>query len=93
MFNRNQDKTNLEKALDDLYVELANEEGDTDRYNKLTDQIKKLTKLRKEEKRATVSPDTLVLAGANIAGILIIVVAEHHSVIVSKALSFVRKAQ
>ncbi len=96
MFNRKKDDkpNNLEDALNELFTELAHVEGDTEKYDKLTDQIEKLMKLREHNKpRKPVDPNTLILAGANILGIIVIVGYEQKHVLHSKAMSFIRSAK
>lgn len=94
MFNQKNksEKTALEEAIAVLHSEMAGFHGETDEYDKLTDQLTKLYKLREHDApRRTVNPDTLVLAGANVLGIILIVGHERAHVVTSKALNFVMK--
>ena len=54
---------------------------DSEEYAAILDRIVKLHKLQAEEKPKRVSPDTLVLAGTNLLGIIVILkyrATEHH---------------
>lgn len=84
-------KSGLEKAIDDLHRQMDVVMADSEEYDRLTDQLTKLYKLREHDAPKRVSPDTLVLAGANILGIAMIVGHERAHVVTSKALSFVQK--
>lgn len=84
--------TKLDEAIDDLFRELQGVNGDDEEYDKMTTQLVKLIKLKKEtEPSWRVSPDTLALIGANLLGILLILNFERAGVVASKALSFVGK--
>jgi hypothetical protein len=94
MFNQKSksEKTALEMAIDQLHAEMAGAMGDSEEYDRYTDQLTKLYKLREHDApRRLVNPDTLVLAGANVLGIILIVGHERAHVVTSKALNFVMK--
>jgi len=81
-------ETKLEKALDRALRELETHEVDSDKYAAVLDRVAKLHKLKEEEKSsARVKPDTLVHAGANLLGILMIIRHENINVITSRAMS------
>lgn len=86
-----QTKTLVEKELDVLFKELRDCSTINEEYNALLDRIVKLHKLQVDERPQRVSPDTLVLAGTNLLGILMILSHERLSVITSKAMSLVLK--
>ena len=94
MFNSNKtEDPALEAAITDLYAQMETVEADSDEYNRVTDQLSKLYKIKNENERSRdkFSKDTLVLAGCNLIGIASILSYEHAHVIASKALSFVMK--
>lgn len=94
MFTPKSPNTNtvgLEKAIDNLYAELNGYTADTEEYAKITDQLKKLYKLKAKPER--VSKDTLAVVLGNILGIVMIVGHERAHVVTSKALSFVLKTR
>lgn len=92
MFTRKQtEKTGLEKAIDEILAEMANEEGHTERYAQLVKQLSKLMKMQTQARSQRVSPDTWVIAGANLAGIALIVGHERAHVVTSKAIGFIQK--
>lgn len=85
------EKTGLEKAIDEAHVELASVMADSEQYSKIADQLVKLYKLREHDSKRQVSPDTLVLVAGNLLGIAMIVGHERAHVVTSKAVSFVMK--
>ena len=85
------EKSGLEKAIDELHVELNSVMGDSEQYSKIADQLVKLYKLREFDAPKRVSPDTLVIVAGNLLGIAMIVGHERAHVVTSKALSFVMK--
>ena len=88
---RPQSKTLVDKELDRLFSELRSLMIDSEEYAATLDRIVKLHKLQAEEKPKRVSPDTLILAGTNLLGIIIILKFEQLNIITTKAMSFVQK--
>lgn len=66
---------------------------DSKEYYRLLNHLKQLRDLKDQERkfRFEVSGDTLVVAGVNILGILLILKHEHLNVISTKALGFITK--
>lgn len=86
------EKTGLEKAIDELHRQLDVVMGDSEEYDRISDQLVKLYKLREHDApRRLVNPDTLVIAGANLLGIAMIVGHERAHVVTSAAKNFVMK--
>jgi nitrate/nitrite-specific signal transduction histidine kinase len=90
MFGR-REPSPLDKEITRVTRELDNHIVSSEEYVSLVDQLIRLHKLRNEEKSASVSQDTLVLAGTNLLGILMIISYEHKHVITSKALPMIQK--
>lgn len=86
-----QRKTLVDKELDVLFAKLGSHEPDSEEYTVIFDRIAKLHKLQMEEKPQRISPDTLVIAGTNLLGIVMILSHERLNVITTKAMSFVLK--
>lgn len=84
-------KTQTDAALTKALAELKILEVTDEKYGPALDMVVKLHKMKQEELPNRVTPDTMALVGANIAGILLIIGHEHAHVITSKALSFVLK--
>ena len=90
-------KKAIEPTALDLEIEtvqgcLALSDPSSERYDKVSTQYVKLLKARAEtQPRVRLSPDTIALIAANLAGILIVVGYEHAHVVTSKALGFVGK--
>lgn len=83
----------LEQAINRLLTKLETMDPTTDDYSKTADQLEKLYKMRTHKKANTLSMDSLVAAGASIAGIVLILSYEHAHVVTSKALGFVFKVK
>ena len=84
-------KSGLELAIDELHLQMQTVMGDTEEFDRLTDQLVKLYKLREHDSRPSVSPDALLLSVTNLLGIVIIVSHEKTHVVTSKALGFLAK--
>jgi len=85
------EKTNLDRAIDDLYVQMDDLTGDTQEYAQMADQLVKLHALKMNESSRRVSPDVKATILANLLGILIIVTHERVHVVTTKALGFIKK--
>lgn len=62
-------------------------------YAALLAQLDQLYKTRAQLAKPSITPDTMLIVGGNILGILVIVSYEHLHVITSKALGFILKAR
>lgn len=62
-------------------------------YKIAMDHLERLMKLKAEERKSKVSPDTWAIVSGNLLGILIIVAYEQKHVMVSKGLGFVIKSK
>jgi Golgi nucleoside diphosphatase len=85
------EKTNLDRAIDDLYQQMDDLTGDTQEYAQMADQLVKLHALKMNESSRRVSPDVKATILANLLGILIIVTHERVHVVTTKALGFIKK--
>lgn len=90
MFGR-REPSPLDKEIENVTAVLDGLQPTTEDYVKILDQLIRLHKLRNEQKSRNVSPDTLILAGTNLLGILMIISYEHKHVITSKALPMIQK--
>jgi hypothetical protein len=85
--------TDLEKQLARLFAKLDDiDEMDSEEYDKVSDQIKKLYPLKETDSKTGMSSDVLVGAASNLVGILMILQYEHAHVVTSKALGFIGKS-
>lgn len=76
----------LELAVEKLVREVMRHESGGESHAKAMDSLVKLHKMMIEERSSRVSKDTLILAGANLLGILMIIRHEHVNIIMSKAI-------
>lgn len=82
----------LEAAIDQAFVELRDIAICDPEYTTAADNLTKLLDLRSnEKKRIQVSPDVIVSAVTNLAGILVIVNYERAHVVTSKAIGLLSK--
>jgi hypothetical protein len=79
--------TALEIALDRALETLSQKGVATDEYVRTLEAVTELHKMKEAEKPSTVSPDTMLLVGANLVGILLIIRHEHVNVITSRAMN------
>lgn len=82
--------TDLENEIERLFTRLAKEAPDSEQYDKITDQIKKLYPLKDIDTKKRVSPDALAATLTNLAGILLIVNYEQTHALTSKAMGMLR---
>jgi hypothetical protein len=85
------DPSDLETEITALFEKLQKMSPASDEYDKTTDQIAKLYKLKETDSKSRVSPDVLFGSAVNLAGILLIINFEHAHALTSKALGFVGK--
>lgn len=93
MFNKPEDMTKLDKAINDLYERLNEVEESSPEYDIYTNQLKKLYEIKTSVNKDGnhIKADTLALIAGNLAGIFIITQHEHLNVITSKAFSLLLK--
>jgi hypothetical protein len=89
MFPSSPPDSKLKRACDRAVRELDDHSVASDEYGVILERLSKLHKMMEDNKPASVSPDTLVMAATNIVGLILIIKHEHFNVITSKALSFV----
>lgn len=91
MFKKHEDpiEIRIDKEIEHLLVLAREEEGYTDDYKSIINQVSKLKELR--EKPDTISKETWATIGANLAGIVIILSHERTHIIASKAFGLVKK--
>lgn len=90
---KRQENKKFSIAMDQLLNEIITYGPDSPEYPVLLKQLKQISKLRTASSPTKrVSPDTVVLAAGNLAGILVIVAYEQKHVMVSAAQKFLLKA-
>jgi hypothetical protein len=89
LIRRTEHETGLEKAINDILVQMSTTSPDNKEYSAMCDQLVKLYELKKIDLPQQVSPDTLVIVAGNLLGILLIVNYEKMEILTSKALSLV----
>lgn len=87
MFNKPTEETQLDRTITQLELDLQNTDPDSKEYAKKVKLLEKLYAIRSKNAPKGVSPDTWLVVGANLLGIVIIVAYEHGHVLTSKALN------
>lgn len=85
------EELSLENTIAELEIDMRTKDGDSEEYATMLNRLERLYKLREKHARKRINPDTLLVVGGNLIGILIIVGYEHSHVISSKALNFAGK--
>lgn len=97
MFNKKPDpeEQRIDTVIATAYSNLKNFGTDTKEYAKTVKQITELEKIKSSltKKERFFTPDTLLLVGANLLGILLILNYEQKDVVTTKALGFVSKTR
>lgn len=93
MLNKKHEKQNLDTLIDNLTATMAQTEESSDEYSQMADQLEKLHKTKNLKKGNRISAEALLAAGANLAGIILIIHHEQVGVITTKALGFVQKVK
>lgn len=83
--------SSLDKTITELENDMLSIDPGTEMYTLLLSQLERLYKLKERHSPKRIDPNTWLVVGGNLAGILIIVSYEHGRVITSKALSFAGK--
>lgn len=91
MPNTSKTKTPVDMEIDILFERLRHLLVESKEYATTLDTIAKLHKLKADEQPQRVSPDTLVIVGANLLGIIMILSHERLNIITTKAASLVLK--
>ena len=73
MFSRNRERTTLETAMDRAVSEMASHDVGSDDYNKALESAIKIHTMTVKEKPDSVSLDTIVIAGTQLIGILMVI--------------------
>lgn len=83
----------LDEAIQRVLNDMEQASPETQKYTELLASLERLIRLRDDENRSRVSPDTLAIVAGNLLGILIIVAYEQRHVVTSKALPFILKTR
>lgn len=91
MFGRRPHTEQIDELMTQLTQHMKTYGPDTPEFLAALSQLERLNDLKGEPPRRRINPDTLVLAGANIVGILIMVGYERMHVVTTKALGFLNQ--
>lgn len=88
---RSDEAHSLDQTIQTLEHEMLSLNGDDKEYATMLTNLERLYKLKEKHSKRKIDPNTLLIVGGNLAGILIIVIYEHAHVIGSKAMSQIGK--
>jgi len=81
----------LDLEIDRVIAKMSKMDPNSEDYQKSANSLKTLCDAKAIKAKASVSPDTWVLVGANLIGIVAILNFERTGIVVSKAVNFVLK--
>lgn len=86
-------ESEFDKEVDAILRRLSDVDPATDEYQKLCESLNRIADIRDRmnRKKKSVSPDTMALIVANLAGIIIVLGYEQGHIIASKAFSMISK--
>lgn len=87
------DPTELDKALDELILEMKTVVPGSQQHTEIVKSVEVLYKAKSHIKDRRINPDTALVVGGNIAGILAVLTFEKFGIITSKAISMVLKTK
>lgn len=85
------EKSDLDKAIDEVFKHMKTLTPDTDEFDRTTDQLAKLYAIKSSNAPSKIDANTVLMVVGHLAGIIAILGYEHSHVITSKALGFVMK--
>jgi hypothetical protein len=88
---RSDEAQSLDQTIQMLEDDMRSMSGDSEEYATCLNRLERLYKLKEKHSKRGFNPDTLLIVGGNLLGIIIIVAYEHSHVIGSKAMSQVGK--
>lgn len=83
----------MDEEIARLTVSLGHEDPTTKDYALIVDNLKVLCEAREKESPLTIKPETLLMVGANILGLLVVLNFERTGVITSKAINMLWKGR
>lgn len=89
------EKTGLEKAIEDLFLDMSGRDGDSEEYARMVEQMNTLYKLKEvDNNKTSVKREwakIIIPAAGSFLGILAIVGHERTSVITSQGMKFIQQ--
>ena len=86
-------ETPVDVAIKQVADEMEKVTPGTPAYSTLTEQLERLYKAKSHVRETLFTPDTLLIVGGNLVGILAILTYEKANVITSKALGFILRSK
>lgn len=83
----------LDEPIEKVLTDMNTYGPDSEEFPRLIEHLERLTRMKAEERRHQISPDTMAIVVGNLLGILIIVAYEQKHVVVSKGLGFVLRTK
>ena len=87
------EKVTISELITATQTEMFGMTVGTEEYDHALEKLERLYKLKNLNKDFRISPDTLLIVGGNLAGLLLVLNFERVGVITSKALGFIIKSR
>lgn len=81
----------VDEAIGKVLTEMRQYDVDAKEYQVAIEHLERLMKMRTEERRNRISPDTMLIVAGNILCVLVVVGFERGHVMTSKAMGFILK--
>ena len=81
----------VDEAIGKVLTEMRTYDLDTKEYREAFEHLERLMRMRTEDRRNRISPDTMAIVIGNLVSVLIIVGYERGHVMTSKAMTYVVK--
>lgn len=88
---RSDEAEGLDQTIAELERDMQGHDGDSEEYATCLNRLERLYKLKEKHSKKRISPETWLMVGANLAGIIIIVAYEHGHALTSRAINQVGK--
>jgi hypothetical protein len=84
-------KTTLDEVIDAALAQTVEDQINTPEYTQKMEVLTKLYKLKENDSKSRLSPDTIAIVAGNLAGIVLILGYEHAHAVTSKAFNLLLK--
>lgn len=86
-------QSQIQEVIDKVLSEMEYEDPGTDKYRELTEQLGKLYEIKSKTKDRLFSPDTILIVGANLLGLILVLTYERANIITSKAFGMILRTR
>lgn len=91
MLGRQKTPLPLDITIAELLADMKGVQPESPEYDKMLSHLERLEKLKAEDRRRKISPDTMAIVVGNLVGILVIVAYERGHVMTTRARDYILK--